>query len=141
MDVPEITPAAGLSAGQGEAAARSGADRRVIWLEIVQEPEPAPEPVVEPEVEPVAAGPRPALKRNGDARTLTDALHAAGGGAERVQLQVIRERLSGLEARAADAQTMLRRQAPILQRIKLVLYVTMAVAVVCAVAAVAALFG
>lgn len=140
MDVPEITPAAGLSAGQGEAAARSGADRRVIWLEIVQEPEPAPEPA-EPEAEPVAAGPRPALKRNGDARTLTDALHAAGGGAERVQLQVIRERLSGLEARAADAQTMLRRQAPILQRIKLVLYVTMAVAVVCAIAAVATLFG
>ena len=113
-----------------------GGEARVIRLEIVQEPEAAEGQAGEL-LEDLRR--RAALKRNGDARTLSEALHEAAGGAERVQMQVIRERLNGLEARAADSQGMLRKQARVLRRVQMLVYTTLGFAAVGATAAVVVL--
>jgi hypothetical protein len=127
--------------GGDETGASSGEGARVIRLQIVQESEPVTEAVREPVELLEDLRRRAALKRNGDAKSLSEALAQAGGGADRLQMQVIRERLNGLETRVADAQAMLRKQARVLRRIQMLLYATLAAAVVGTITALAATLG
>ena len=110
MDAPD-TPA--MATGRDETPDPDG-ERRVVWVQFVQEPAE----VADRDEESV----RHSLKHNGDAKSLSEAIHEAAGGADRLQMQVIRERLLGIEARTGDVQTLLRRQARDLSTMRVTLY-------------------
>jgi ribosomal protein S12 methylthiotransferase accessory factor YcaO len=103
--------------------ARSSTERRLVWVEFEQDSEP--EPAADPFAAEADTTPRRALKKNGDAMSLSDYIHEASGGEERFQLHVLRERLSGLESRVADTQVMLRRQAKTLRELRIAIFVVL----------------
>ena len=111
MEAPD-TPA--MATGRGEPSDPDG-ERRVVWVQFVQE---AAEEADRSDEESV----RHSLKHNGDAKSLSEAIHEAAGGADRLQMQVIRERLLGIEARTGEVQTLLRRQARHLSSMRVTLY-------------------
>lgn len=109
IDVPETT-------ARAERQDRAG-ESRVVRIELVEsDTDSGADPFD-------AEALRASLKHNGGAKTLSEAINEAAGGADRLQLQVIRERLLGIEARTTETQLLQRRQGRELYRIRLALYV------------------
>jgi hypothetical protein len=116
----EDTSEAGRAA-PGEAPGAESDDHRVIWVEFVESERVDVADGADLFDEATAV--RSSLRHNGDAKTLSEAIHDAAGGADRVQMQVIRERLLGIEARTAETQIVQHRLGRELNQIRMLLYV------------------